>query len=223
MSSQSDSFYALLAAVLGSVGTLLLSSLLEWLRKPVLLVSLDLSALTPLEAKAARDLYGKYTVTPVTLGQTKWIRLKVHNKGHRAAYRCEAKIEPMDKNGRPLFDPSILHWVRNYPAVCPNPEDQFKPVVINCNDHELLDAFYLVRQPASAKLKIESDGVKHHIVDTGLEVQTAAHRPYPLKSNMEYRLKVTVFGENAEPKAVTLRFFWDGTWNGFNKRCVGIV
>jgi hypothetical protein len=194
LSAQTDFGTQLLSAILGAAAAILLRELVVWIRRPVLQISLDLSALRTFAIIGEVDVegFGKY------------VRLRVHNNGLRAARGCEAKIEPMDDQGTSLFDPSILHWVRRYAAIYGRPQDQFAPIVINRRDHEFLDVIQIQRwqKPNS------------------LLVSTYSHRPYIFKPNKSYKLKITLFSENSEPKSVTICFLWDGTWDGFNEKCV---
>ncbi len=185
----------LLTAVLGSVVTILGREIIEWLRRPNLQVTLDLSALN--EFRLMDD--GNFQ------GWAKYVRLKVHNNGMRAARCCESKIEPLDEQENSLFDPSILHWVRKYFAIYRRLEDQFAPISISRGDHEFLDVIDINRSSSPPYT---------------IAVRTFSHRPYTLLGKRTYRLKVTVFSENAEPRSVTIFFSWDGTWEGFNEGCV---
>jgi hypothetical protein len=196
LATQSDSLSQLLFAFLGGSVATVLREVIEWIRRPQLQLSLDLTALKDFRIEDSQRS---------TLGWGRYIRLKVHNNGLRAAYRCEAKIEPLDEKGNTLFDPSILHWVRKYAAVFPRIEDQYAPITVNRTDHEFLDVISIFRTPKPPIL---------------IGVQTYSHRPYPLGPNKDYQLKVTVFSANARAKTLTICFRWDGTWQGFNSDCV---
>jgi hypothetical protein len=196
LATQSDSLSQILFAFLGGSVAIILRELIDWIRQPELQLSLDLSTLKDFRQE---DQYGK------VIGWSKFVRLKVHNNGLRAANHCEAKIEPLDEEGKSLFDPSILHWVRKYAAVFPRLEDQYVPITVNRADHEFLDVFFISRSQDPPYV---------------VGVQTYSHRPYYLSPNKDYRLKVTVFSGNARAKSMTISFRWDGTWAGFNADCV---
>ena len=202
----------LIAFVGGSV-SILLREVIEWARKPIFQLSLDLSALNKvfvIEPRSMKDLTGN-TQKVLTLknGTGKYVRVKVHNNGSRTAHHCEAKIELMDQQGNPLpIDPSILHWVRRTPYVYKRTEDQFAPVSINSKDHEFLDVIAIERWPVP--------GVTF--------VYTYSHRPQLLLGGVNYKIKVTVFGENTEPKSMTIELSgWDGTFDGFSEKCLRVI
>jgi hypothetical protein len=200
MTGQADLVPAILNVIVGGLAAILLRETVDWIRKPMLQMDLDLTALKP---------FTQQLITPnrelEKVGVSKFVRLKVDNSGRKAASYCEAKIEPMDEKGNSLFDPSILHWVRKYATVYPKPEEQYAPITINRGDHEFLDVLYVFKPSNS---------------DDGVGAMTYSHRPYPLLAHKGYRLNVTVFSENATPKKGTVCFTWDGTWDGFNESCV---
>ena len=200
MTGQADLGQAIPGAIVGGLAAILLREAIDWIRKPILQMSLDLTALKPfVQQLITQDR------EPEKIGVSKFVRLRVHNNGRKAANYCEAKIEPMDKNGNSLFDPSILHWVRKYATVYPKPEEQFAPITINRGDHEFLDVLSIFKPSKS---------------DNEARVMTYSHRPYPLLPHRNYRLNVTVFSENAAPKKGIVCFTWDGTWDGFNEGCL---
>jgi hypothetical protein len=200
MTGQADLAQAILSVIVGGLAAILLRETVDWLRKPILQMDLDLTALKPFTQQLITP-----DREPEKVGVSKFVRMKVHNSGRKAASYCEAKIEPMDENGNSLFDPSILHWVRKYATVYPRPEEQFTPITINRGDHEFLDVLSVFK-PSNSGNKIRA--------------MTYSHRPYPLLPHERYRLRVTVFSENATPKKGTICFTWDGTWDGFNERCL---
>jgi hypothetical protein len=199
LATQSDSLSQLFLVFLGGSIATILRELISWIRRPELQLFLDLTALKEFEQRSIEE--------GLLLGWRKFIRLKVHNKGLRAAHYCEAKIEPFNEKGQTLFDPSILHWVRRYAAVYPRTQDQYVPITVNRRDHEFLDVVYIDRSASPPNT---------------IEVKTFSHRPYPLSPNKDYRLKVTVFSTNAGAKSLTISFRWDGTWNGFHANCVNL-
>ncbi len=107
MASQSDYLSQIVSAFLGAGIATVIRELINWIRHPKLQIALDLSALRPF---AQLDSQGTIS------SWRQFVRLKIHNNGLRAAYHCEAKIEPLDEKGGSLFDPSILHWVRKSPG-----------------------------------------------------------------------------------------------------------
>ena len=206
--------WSIVTAVLSACAVITISKLIEWRRKPAFELDLDFTAMRTFVVEA---IEGK------VVGRGKYFRLKVTNVRPQPAHRCEAKIEPMDAEGNPLFDSSILHWVRREAHVYPKPEDQYAPITINSKDHEFLDVLMVTDVPIT---QYRADKDRTETVRFAA-VQTYSHRPFPVqrtKSGYNYTFKITVFGENADPKSITITFSgWDGTFEGFNAECFSEV
>lgn len=111
----------------------------------------------------------------------------------------------------PGVDPLILHWVRRYPPIYKTLDEVYVPITINVKDQEYLDVVYI-----TATQSVE-------IILTNIKVTTYSHRTVYIKSEKTYFFKVTIFSRNADPKSKTLRFQWNGTWEGFNEEVVSLV
>ena len=195
-----------ITAFSGAVVALSLNWLRDWVQRPKLSIEIDLSALKV------------WTVTPQQV--QKEIRLKIHNKGNSPADYCEAKIEPLKENDESLFDPSILHWVRNY-LEPQNDSKHYAPITINSHDHEFLAMLVLKKETF---LPTFSAGE----LTQKLTLVTASHRPYSFdpdiaSGNAKYKFKVTIFSKNHTPETKNFSLFWNGTWDGFNKDTVQML
>lgn len=130
----------------------------------------------------------------------KELELDVVNEKGIPARRCEAKVKIWREGVLVPEEPIILVWSRRAPIFYPEPMEQIEPVIINANDTEELRFLRLVYW--------ESEGN----IDNIELLQTHSQRPYFFEQNINYRMEVTVFSENAQPVSELFELRWDGTF-----------
>jgi hypothetical protein len=134
-------------AAIGIGGT----KLVQFLKRPKLVIDF--------EEKAGKKPYvPDYNNESMTsAGYThriKCLRLIVHNKGHKPAIDCEAKLEVYVEEAGEDIHTITLHWSRRDPAlyseygeggvlVSTNQEKVYTPISLNIHDREPVDVFQL--------------------------------------------------------------------------------
>ena len=183
-------FVTLLAAVLGSVATLVGTSLISQFQSPQL--SVDFKSHN--EAKPYFDILGLGVNGMGT--QIKFLRLVVANGGRSPAKRCEAKLTWEESGIKQPFQ-VIPHWVRLEPLTDKWSRDIYSPITINTRDNEELDLLKLVQGQQ--------------------EIRTVSVKEAAIRPNTAYDLTVSVFSSNSNPYTLRFSINWDGTWDGFDK------
>jgi len=133
-----------------------------------------------------------------------WIRVKIKNKGMSIARNCEGRLVEISRveNGGEKrikkFVPLILRWAsRPY----------ITPIDINRKSSWFLDIVFINKEDERMKEEFSN---YVHICDIFRPVPTGTMKDL---EPGEYYLKVTVYGENFNPKTEKFYMNWFGNWN----------
>lgn len=129
--------------------------------------------------------------------KTRWIRLRIVNKGRGTARRCKAKLLAVfDANGTPRGDrdPMMLRW-----SATPE-EHELEPLDLANGETRFLDVVFA------------------HDLDTQwARIPTHATPPGfipALEANREHRIRVAIYADNAEPHQEDFSVTYDGGIEG---------
>jgi hypothetical protein len=189
-------------AILSALAALMLREVYEWFRRPRLKIDFE-------EYEGQKpyilDLFleSESKIAGLT-NKAKFLRLDVHNAGRKPAMDCEAKMVIFKTGKRESFTPSV-HWSRRDPAVYKTLDQIYAPIHLNRGDHEPVDLFMLHYHPEEPEL------------GPGACIQSMSPRAFRFERNTVYHIKVTVYASNTISKPFTLKLYWDGTLEGFDK------
>lgn len=213
-----------LSAIIGATLALIGKELIEWYKRPRLEIDFEergnekpyIVDQNDFIAAAMGDLKGVYRI--------KHLRLRIRNKGKKAALNCEAKIEISHSPHKNYsVDAKILHWARRHELLytkglnISNPamdiEKMYSTVDINRNDWEYLEVlrmhyWYLASQGMPQDLSSQ-------LISASVEAIALQFSP-----DTEYSIKISVFSQNAKPVSRSFNIKWDGTVHGFNSTIV---
>ncbi len=169
----------------GTIGMCFIVFYLEILRKPKLEIEFG--------QKKPFCRIAPMRSTQTQSGEACWIRLRVINKGNKAAENCVGKlveVKKIDEGVKTVFrpfDPVVLHWVGS---------SGYKPIPLNIGEYEYLDVIYTF---ANSEALINCDKT-----------------PRGIKTDLEagqYILKITIVSGNASPISKSYHLIWDGRWD----------
>ncbi|MFC2066959.1 hypothetical protein ACFLUO_07960 [Chloroflexota bacterium] len=213
-----------ITAIGGAVLTLVARELLDWYKRPKLEINFEEREGVKHHIADVNDFIKAAIGGSGEVYRIKYLRFKVNNKGRRAAFNCEAKLEITSTDRHPAYsDSKILHWARRHDLLhttgldISNPiqdiEKIYSPVNLNRNDFELLEVL---------KMHYHYSGNKGIPPDLRSQLTSASVEAIALTftQDVEYTLKVSVYSHNANPASKSFRIKWDGTVVGFNSQIV---
>jgi hypothetical protein len=189
-------------AIITAAAAVLFRELFEYLRRPKLKIDFE-------EYEGQKpyilDLFleSETKIAGLT-NKAKFLRLDVHNAGRKPAMDCEAKMVIFKTGKRESFTPSV-HWTRRDPAVYKTLDQIYAPMHLNRGDHEPVDLFMLPYHPEEPEL------------GPGACIQSMSPRVFRFERDTAYHIKVTVYASNTISQPFTLKLYWDGTLEGFDK------
>jgi len=208
----------LISALGGAAMALIGKELIEYYRRPRFEIDF--------EGRAGQKPYipdynNEAMQTAGDVNRIKFLRLKVHNKGHKPAMDCEAKLELYVEKAEEEIHRVALHWSRRDPALYSeygeggvlmsiNQEKVYTPISLNIHDKETADVFRL-------RYHISTIPDTNHGPHFSKNIESASFRQLQLQPETTYQCKVTVYSSNANPEAFNFKVNWDGTLEGFQK------
>jgi len=212
----------LLTAIGGAAIALLGGVLISWLRRPKLAIDFEERGGMKPYLIEQNDYIG-VVIRRASFSRTKFLRLRVSNKGKQPARNCEAKLNLTVADEKAPISTTYLHWARrdlllytkNMDISQPvtDYEKAYAPIDINRNDTEYLEVLRMNYWYAGNKMP-------ENIKPEGLESASIPIIALVLQPNVTYKLKVTIFSNNAAPASKGIKLTWDGTIKGFDS---GIV
>ena len=147
-----------------------------------------------------------------------WVRVKVENKGKKAAYRCVGKlVEIKNENGETLrdFDAVVLHWVGHYEienayrVFSPrgrqfhvSKSNKFEPINFGFKDYQYLDILWT--EFGFNIFKINCPENQQLAIPRGIST---------IFGHGIYYLRILVTSDNANSAEINLKVKWNGNWD----------
>lgn len=191
----SDDLLPLWLSALGTISlaliTFIIAIVIPWWKKPKFKMEFDNVQPFCRETTLAEAISVEGVTAPIPPKLGYWLRLRVTNSGKSVAKRCIGKlVKVMNDSGRELtnYDPVTLHWVGTSWEDVP-----FRPIDLNQGEYEFLDVF-VTRTDFPDRAFICTDTYLRGI-------------PKDL-SPSTYRIQITIYGDNVEPRTKEHRLIW---------------
>lgn len=193
-----------ISAVLGAAIALIGRELLEWYRRPRLIIDFER---TKNECPSIQDYND--TIMGENSGSFRiaFLRLNVFNKGKTAAYNCEAKMDLIATRPKNKYRKS-LHWSKYEPAIYKSLDQIYSPININHDDNETVDVLRLnyVHTDSNPPKQVPNSCIETYSPGVLL-----------LDSKVDFYAKVTIYARNTTSNPFYFKVNWDGTVTGFWK------
>jgi len=211
----------IVGAAIGIGGT----ELIQWRKRPKLVINFEERNKIKPYITDVNDYIAAAKGTSKGVYRTKYLRLKVHNKGKNAALNCEPKLElALGSGNDEPNNASTIHWSRrdyllytkDLDLITPvtDMEKAYAPIDINRDEVEYLEVLRM-HYWYSIKPNKRMPQLKSELTSASVPTVALLFQP-----DTEYYLKVTVYSKNAVPVYKSFKIKWDGTVDGFNSDTV---